>query len=329
MRPRKKDRHLPKCIYRSHGAYYLVRDGKWMPLGRDLAGALAEYGRRIAQPKDGMADLIDRALAHLSAGQAKATAAQYRRLGATLRKVFSDFTPQQVQPKDVARLKVHLAKTPFRANQIVSLLRSIFAMAVEWQLVPSNPCVGILRLEQPKRTRYITDAEYVKIREKAAPIVQAVMDLCYLTGQRIGDVLAIRHDDLTDDGIRFQQQKTGAKLLVRWNPELRAAVARAKALGGNVRALTLFHTRRGTPPSYQSIKQKWDAARTAAGITDARIHDLRAKALTDAKREGKDPQALGGHTSAKMTDAYIRIRETPSVEGPSIRRLLGAEEKAS
>lgn len=276
----------------------------------------------VAQPKDGMADLIDRALAHLAVGKAKNTAAQHRRLGKTLRKVFSDFTPQQVEPRHVAKLKVALSKTPFRANQLVSLLRSIFALAVEWQLVPSNPCVGILRLEQPKRTRYITDAEYTRIREKASPSVRAVMDLCYLTGQRIGDVLKIRHDDLLDDGIRFQQQKTGARLLVRWTPELRAAVARAKELGGNVRAITLFHTRRGTPPAYQFIKKKWDEARTAAGIPDARIHDLRAKALTDARREGKDAQALGGHTSAKMTEAYIRLRETPQVDGPSIGRLI-------
>jgi hypothetical protein len=40
-------------------------------------------------------------------------------------------------------------------------------------------------------------------------------------------------------------------------------------------------------------------------------------------------QALGGHTSAKMTEAYIRLRETPSVEGPSIRHLIRAQEKAS
>lgn len=323
MRPRKKDKHLPRCIYRSHGAYYLAREGKWLPLGRDLAGALAAYGRIIAQPKDGMAELIDSALAHLSVGQATATVAQYRRLGASLRKIFSDFTPQQVESRHVAKLKTSMAKTPFRANQLVSLLRSIFALAVEWQIVASNPCVGILRLDQPKRTRYITDDEYKRIRQHACPLIRAVMDLCYLTGQRIGDVLAIRHDDLTDEGIAFQQQKTGTRLLVRWSAELRAAVVNAKALGGNVRALTLFHTRRGTPPGYQSVKLKWDEAREKAGIPDARIHDLRAKALTDAKREGKDPQALGGHTSAKMTDAYIRIRETPVVDGPSIRRLIG------
>lgn len=329
MRPRKRNRHLPSCIYLSHGAYYLVRDGKWIPLGKDLAGAIAEYGRRMAQPKNGMATLIDSALAHLAVGKSPNTVAQHRRLGKSLRKIFSDFTPEQVEPRHVAKVKVSLSKTPFRANQLVSLLRSIFALAVDWQIVPSNPCVGLRRLEQPKRTRYITDAEYMRIRTAAVPLVQAVMDLCYLTGQRIGDVLAIRHEDLLDEGIRFQQQKTGAKLLVRWTPDLRAAVTRAKALGGNVRALTLFHTRRGTPPSYQFVKQKWDAARTAAGIPTARIHDLRAKALTDAKREGKDAQALGGHTSEKQTADYIRLRETPSVDGPSFRRLLGTDEKAS
>ncbi len=35
MRPRKKDRHLPPCMYIKHGAYYLVRKGKWERLDKD------------------------------------------------------------------------------------------------------------------------------------------------------------------------------------------------------------------------------------------------------------------------------------------------------
>jgi hypothetical protein len=64
MRPRKRDRHLPPCVYQRHGAYYLVRRGKWISLGRDLPAALAQYARQIAPAARGsIGKLIDEALA--------------------------------------------------------------------------------------------------------------------------------------------------------------------------------------------------------------------------------------------------------------------------
>jgi len=36
---------------------------------------------------------------------------------------------------------------------------------------------------------------------------------------------------------------------------------------------------------------------------------MRAKALTDAKRQGLDAQKLAGHASAAMTEHYIKARE--------------------
>jgi len=56
-RPRKKDRHLPRCVYHKHGAYWLVRKGKWTKLASDLRGALAAYASIFEAPKGGMAEL--------------------------------------------------------------------------------------------------------------------------------------------------------------------------------------------------------------------------------------------------------------------------------
>jgi integrase len=328
MRPRKKNRHLPPCVYNSHGAYYLVRKGVWEPLGRDLPGALAEYARRVADTsKGGMGELIERVLAHIAPKKSAATNQQYRQLGGKLKGIFAEFSPEQVQSKHVAAIKVKYAATPFYANRLISVLRMVFTFAVEWQIVPANPAIGVARHIEGKRERYITDAEYRAIWLHSGGRLRVVMDLCYLTGQRISDVLRIRHADLTDAGIAFRQQKTGAKLLVRWTPDLKDAVERAKALHGNVRALTLLHNRRGKAPDYSTVKIQWDKARQAAGVPDARIHDLRAKSLTDAKREGKDAQVLAGHTDPRMTARYIRLRETPEAEGPSFRHLIGGGEK--
>ncbi len=51
------------------------------------------------------------------------------------------------------------------------------------------------------------------------------------------------------------------------------------------------------------------------------FHDIRAKALTDAKRSGLDAQALAGHASPQMTEQYIKAREVEPVHALN-RRIL-------
>jgi integrase len=318
MRPRKNKSNLPRSVYRNHGSYYLVRKGRWEPLGKDLAEALAEYARRVEQPKGGMGELIDRVLAQIAPNQAKTTVAQYRQIGDKLKGIFRNFQPRQVKPVDVAQMKVAYSKTPFYANRMISVLRVIFSYALEWGLVDVNPCIGVRRHHESKRERYLTDAEFLAIREKSGDRLQIIMDLCYLTGQRISDVLKIRLVDLQDDGIAFRQGKTGAKLLVVWNDDLKAVVTRAKQMS-KIRHLTLLHNRKGKSPDYTTVKLQWDKARTRASVKDARIHDIRAKALTDTKRQGDDAQVLAGHTDARMTARYIRLRETPLAIGPRLK----------
>ncbi|WP_348995566.1 tyrosine-type recombinase/integrase [Achromobacter sp. HNDS-1] len=269
-----------------------------------------------------MPELVEKVLTHVSPKLSKNTIHQYKIAAARIKDAFAEFAPDQIRPKHVAALKMDMADTPNMANRVLSFLKTVFAHAVEWQLVDSNPCVGIRRHAEGKRQRYITDDEYAAIYAKANPRMQVIMDLLYLTGQRVGDVLAIKRSDMNDDGIAFDQEKTGAKLLVRWTPELRDAIARANALNGNVLGQTLFRTRSHgkSAPSYGTTRDRWREAVEAAGVEDANIHDLRAKSLTDAKRQGKDAQMLAGHTSPAMTDRYIRLREMPIVEGPTFSR---------
>jgi integrase len=310
-----------------------VKASKWTKIGESLREALATYAaaHEFPSPQGSMAALIDEALAEIRRGLKPSTVKQYEQATKTLKRKFAQFTPEQVKPRHIAQLKRDLAKTPNMANRSLSVLRQVFAYGLEQQLpgIDVNPVVGIRRHKEAKRTRLISIAEYVAIHKKAGPRLQVIMDLCVRTGERIGDVLRIRRTDLLDEGIRFEQMKTGAKRIVPWTLELRAVVDRAKALHGNIRALTLLHNRRGKTPDYRTVKLQWDKACAAAGVTDAHLHDLRAVAATWAKKQGKDPTALLGHTSPTQTARYLRDREEVVAEGPSFGDLIRIEaEKA-
>jgi integrase len=71
---------------------------------------------------------------------------------------------------------------------------------------------------------------------------------------------------------------------------------------------------------YETVRRHFAEARDKAGVEDARIHDIRAKSLTDADRQGEDAQRLAGHSSAGMTERYLRLRRTEKVRGPVAMR---------
>lgn len=305
-------KHLPKCVYFKHGAYYLVKSNVWTPLGKDLPSALAEYGRRMT-PKGGMVNMINEVMPLILHGKAKNTVDQYKLNANVLRKILKDASPHQIRQEHVELIRDKFIKHPNMGNRVVSLLRQIF----RYGKVKPNPAIGVERLPEGKRDRLISEEEFGAIYSKARPRLQVIMDLHFRTGQRISDVLKIRYSDLLDSGILFVQQKTGKKLIVRWTPELRAVVERAKNLHGNVRAITLLHNRRGKPPDYRTVHQQWTQACALAGVQNARPNDLRAMGITAAKNQGKNPTSLAGHTTQAMTVRYLRDREAEIVDGPS------------
>lgn len=318
MRPRQKDRHLPPCVYQKHGAFWYVKKGKWTRLGAELSEALAEYARLISQRAGGMGAMIEELLPAVLRGKKPATVNQYRIAARRLAEILAEFSPDQVRPVHVAQIQTSFEETPAVANRTVTVLRLLFDRALKAGYIESNPCTGIRPVPIKARDRLLTWAEYKAIHAKAGERLRVIMELCVLTGQRIGDVLAIRRADLTNEGIAFQQAKTGKRLIVAWSPELRRAVDRAKALTPGFVPMTLFYGKANQPPGYKIIWHQWKRACKAAGVENANIHDLRALAGTEADRQGIDAQALLGHTDAKMTRRYLRDRSAKVVAGPRV-----------
>ena len=315
MRPRKHDRHLPACVYLRHGSYYYVQAGKWRMIGKTLQAALAEYGRIAKVPGDSMPDLINRALPALTKDVKESTAKQYRYAARVLAGTFPEFRPADVRPSDIVKMLDDWQDSPATGQRLLVVLKAVFAWALMRDEVAVNPCIGVKRPPPLKRDRLVTAGEYAAIYAQAPLRLQCIMDLCRLTGQRIGDVLSLRRQQLLDEGIMFTQQKTGTPVVVAWSPELRAAVDRAKSITGNLAPLTLFYSRGGKPPDYQQTWRAFKLAARRAGVEDVRPHDLRALAATEAHRQGLDASALLGHKSTRTTDVYLRDK-APKVATP-------------
>jgi integrase len=331
-RPRRSNPDgLPPCCYFKNGAFWYVKKRKWTRLGKERREALMEYARITsgAQGIGSFPAFCDQTHALLQTKWAANTTATYDQARKALNKIFSDFHPEQIRRKHVQMMMDAQIAHPRLANRNLGFLRLVMKRALGLEMIEHDPCISVRKHPVTHRGRLLTDGEYDAIYKHAGPRLQVIMDICYMTGQRIGDVLAIKYDDLTEHGINFVQQKTGSRLTVKWSPELRAVIDRAKSLTSEGKVATLptgfllrgeVAHKRAKPPRYTVILAQWVAACKAARVEDANLHDIRAKSATDSERLGIDPQALLGHRDARTTRDYIRDLNSPLVEGPNIRQ---------
>lgn len=220
----------------------------------------------------------------------------------------------------------------------------------------SNPVASIKRMPTPPRKRYPTDSEVRRIKfhamvarpgrwdaryaaegrprkayrvvNRSGPMLAALIDLAYLTGQRVGDLLDLRWHKLAameagevvapyiaKDGLHFKPSKTekttGAKVLIRWTPRLKAVIERIKAMDRKKHPMYVLTNQSSEQLLYSTFATAWWRACDRAGIKNLHFHDLRAKAITDTKkRRGiQEANIMGAHSTEGQTVDYVREME--------------------
>lgn len=306
---------LPR-MYFKHGAYWYVYRGKWKRLDSTYNRALHEYANKTATG-GAMVTLLQKTFDayELRVKQGKmrqSTLDTYNTVKSNLLLAFSNLDPADVTASHIKQFRSHYYGTKLTAsNRALVVLREAFEIGMDLGLCDSNPARQVKTVAQSKRTRRLTDAEFNRIRACAKGNLPLIMDVLYYTGQRIGDVLAIRQSDIADGVIHFVQQKTSTPLDIEIGPELDKAIRAARS--GPVAGLWLF-SKHGKPMSYFTVQSAYKAACERARVTGTTLHDIRAKAITDLSLIGGDAKALAGHTDQKMTDRYIRERVVPRVK---------------
>jgi integrase len=139
------------------------------------------------------------------------------------------------------------------------------------------------------------------------------MELAVLTGLRRGDLLGLKRDNLSDEGILVRPSKTrnssGKVLLIEWSDELRAVVKRALSIPPQVRRHVIAN-RQGKGYTGDGFRNVWETARAKALkegdlLESYRFSDLRVKSASDDDDAERASQRLG-HTSRSTTERFYR-----------------------
>lgn len=232
-----------------------------------------------------------------------------------------------VDARDIASLldEYTAAGQPRMAQVIRSVLIDVFKEAQHVGEVPPgyNPA---LATKQPRRrvTRQRLSLQewqlIFDIADKNHRYLGNAMLLALVTGQRLGDISAMRFNDIWDDCLHVVQEKTGAKLAIPLslrcnaiNMSLREVVARCRDYAVSPFLVHYFRTtsmaQRGAQVTGNTLTTNFSKARDKANIdwgtgTPATFHEQRSLAERLYSEQGLNTQLLLGHKSQKQTDRY-------------------------
>lgn len=323
-----------KRVYPKHGAWHFVdKAGKWHYLCRIDEGepamlrALAKV-KGAGEPRPGsMAALIATWRQDELPAYAESTRVDYGYMLTTMEAAMGHLDVAAVDAGDVLDLRDQWLDKPRTANKYQALLSLLMAHAIILRQRKTNPCFEVKKLKEAKRKRYVTHDELRFLLQgllltqtgrlvPSGPMMALLVLFAYLTGLRMVDVRTLTRAQVADRGvgdvIEIQPTKTkdstGVTLEVVITPDMLDLLERARGIG-KVKGLTVFHGLAGQAYSKDAVETAWQRARERSGITGVHFHDLRAKALSDAKRAGLSLDSIkdsAGHSSVTTTEGYLR-----------------------
>jgi integrase len=158
-------------------------------------------------------------------------------------------------------------------------LQRVLSWALDRQLITMNPCTKGGRLYSGSRADKIwtPEQETIFLGGVARPLCKAYMGAVW-TGQRQGDLLALKGFNYDGQHIRLKQSKGGARVTVPVAAPLKAMLdAEPRRPDQHI-----FLNSDGEPWTANGFSSSWRKACKRLGITGVTFHDLRGTFVTRA-----------------------------------------------
>lgn len=185
---------------------------------------------------------------------------------------------------------------PATINRMIALLRRAGNLAERWGWTdaPLGRRVAMLP-EHNQQHLYLTPVDVENLASHTEPLIADMIWFAALTGLRRGEMLRLRKDQLLDDVIALDAvTKSG----------------RPRGIPLPPKALRIARKRLPWDVPAHTLRDRFDAARQAAGMPHVRWHDLRhtyASWLAQAGQSMSAIRDLMGHSSIAVTNRYAHL----------------------
>jgi integrase len=224
---------------------------------------------------------------------------------------------------DIERLHLTFKTTPYAGNRVLSLLGKLFVLAIAAGWRADNPCRGVVRYQEDRRERWLSDEELKRLLEalNASTNQRAAgaIKLLLLTGSRRGEVLSARWEDFDlDRGVwtkpshHTKQQRIEHVPLSPSALQLLAALKAKTDAGDDKERSEFLFPGRVDGQSLVEIKKAWAKVLDVAGLPGLHLHDLRHTYASHLVSAGVSLHVVGrllGHTQAATTHRYAHLSD--------------------
>ena len=190
-------------------------------------------------------------------------------------------------------------KRPGMANLTQAVMRRLMAYAVRAGLRPDNPFDGMIKYKGG--THHTWSEAELRIFEAKWPLGTRERLACALllyTGQRGGDVVRMRRQDIAGGAIRIVQEKTGTELSIPIHPNLHAAMKAGPAKG-----MSLIGDDHGRPIGRAALTALIKRAAKSTGLPPHCLpHGLRKALMRRLAERGGHRQGIASDLRACDSD---------------------------
>lgn len=238
------------------------------------------------------------------------TKQDYRKFLERFRNHAGDLPVKGIKTKHVIAWRDQLAKaeTPHYANYFVRVLRILFRFAEQIDEIGkgTNPAAGVKVLKYQKQVRKAWPKELIEAARAARPHsdrTRLLFELLYCTGQRIGDVLTMRWEDIAGDAISVTQNKTDTPLVIPLTEDLKACLRAADRASVFILAKDMTKTKEPGPWAYRSAAQAMMKVRREIGAEAYDIHAIRHTVASEFD-DSDLGRSITGHNTPAMFEHY-------------------------
>lgn len=200
-------------------------------------------------------------------------------------------------PKSISR-KLNSTRTFYRflkVNEIITDDPSLLVSHPRYELAPP-------RILKPTEYRALRDAARNDVR------MYAIIELLLQTGIRIGELAALRMEDIQGDNLRIRPMEKHEERVVPLNKPGKDALNRYLTQRPQVEDTHVFITKSGKPFLVRNIRTAIERYFRLAGIEGAKVNDLRHTFVAHHLKHGVSLVLLSkvlGHKRISTTERYL------------------------
>lgn len=219
----------------------------------------------------------------------------------------------ELTPEDIADWFAALPCAPGGRNRLLAVLSGMMRHAeiMGLRAPGTNPCAGMRRKKSGFIATVLRPKDYARFgraldaRDKAAPLLVALIRFLALTGCRRGEAESLRWDWIDGPRAALPDAKAGPRSIWLGTPAL-------DLLASLPRTGALVFGQDDKPVSTALLDKLWREIRTAIRMPTLRLHDLRHSFATTAVSAGEPLRTVAGllgHSDLAITEGYTQLAE--------------------